>query len=140
MCHLEKKLMVLLEKIENAITAEKVKALQHIDGGDLPIRYFYYLNVIGETGTLSSTELAERLGLTKPAITAMVKRMIKEGCAYKEQSPDDRRVHFIGLTEKGAKIAGVYRNANIGFVQRIRRSLDGLEFENLVELLDKLKL
>lgn len=65
---------------------------------------YYYLTVIGQLGNPNLGDVAKELKLTKPAITAMVQRLIKKGLIEKRQSPDDKRVFHIALTEKGLKI------------------------------------
>ena len=49
-------------------------------------------------------EVAEKLKLTKPAISALVKRMIKNEMIEKIQSDVDGRIYYIKVTERGRKI------------------------------------
>ncbi len=71
---------------------------------------YYYLTKIYEMGKPKLGDLAAMLSLTKPAISAMVKRLEKNKLVIKTQSEEDRRVFFLQLSEKGlAIIEGDYR-------------------------------
>ncbi len=71
---------------------------------------YYYLTKIYEMGKPKLGDLAALLSLTKPAISAMVKRLEKNKLVIKTQSEEDRRVFFLQLSEKGLSIIeGDYR-------------------------------
>lgn len=71
---------------------------------------YYYLTQIYEMGRPKLGDLAAKLSLTKPAISAMVKRLERNELVIKTQSEEDRRVYFLQLSEKGlAIIEGDYR-------------------------------
>lgn len=59
---------------------------------------------------LPSSTLAERLGVTKQAVTGLVDRMQYGGLVLRTEHPLDRRCTLVRLTERGAReIAGVSR-------------------------------
>ena len=65
---------------------------------------YYYLTEIHQLGTPKLGEVATRLNLTKPAISALVKRLEKNELIVKSQSKEDKRVYYLNLTDKGIKI------------------------------------
>ncbi len=65
---------------------------------------YYYLTEIYQLGRPKLGELASKLNLTKPAISALTKRLEKNELVTKTQSQQDKRVYYIGLTDKGIKI------------------------------------
>ncbi len=65
---------------------------------------YYYLTEIYQSGKPKLGELALRLNLTKPAISAMVRRLEKNGLVERIQSGEDKRIFYLNLTEKGLKI------------------------------------
>ena len=75
---------------------------------------YYYLTVIYQLGNPKLGEVANALNLTKPSVSAMVQRLIKNDLIIKTQSDKDKRVHYLSLTEKGLKImlgdAALYEN------------------------------
>lgn len=75
---------------------------------------YYYLTVIYQLGNPNLGDVAKELKLTKPSISAMVQRLIKNDLIEKVQSEEDKRVFHLSLTEKGCKIVqgdyALYRN------------------------------
>jgi DNA-binding MarR family transcriptional regulator len=65
---------------------------------------YYYLTSIYQLGAPKLGELATKLNLTKPAISALVKRLEKNELIVKTQSKEDKRVYFVSLTDKAIKI------------------------------------
>lgn len=65
---------------------------------------YYYLAVIYQLGTPNFGDVADALHLTKPSISAMVQRLMKNGLVSKIQSKEDKRIFHLKLTEKGTQI------------------------------------
>lgn len=65
---------------------------------------YYYLTSIYQLGMPKLGELAAKLNLTKPAISALVKRLEKNELIIKTQSKEDKRVYYVGLTDKAIRI------------------------------------
>ena len=49
-------------------------------------------------------ELARHLGVTRPAATGLVDRLIIQGLVHRQGDPRDRRVVRVGLTPKGRRV------------------------------------
>jgi DNA-binding MarR family transcriptional regulator len=65
---------------------------------------YYYLTSIYYMDAPNFRDVTEQLGLSKPAISAMVKRLGKLGFLRKVQSIQDKRVFFLELTDKGKRV------------------------------------
>lgn len=65
---------------------------------------YYYLTEIYQLGKPKLGELATKLNLTKPAISALAKRLEKNQLIIKTQSEEDKRIYYLSLTDKGIKI------------------------------------
>ena len=65
---------------------------------------YYYLLVIKSLGRPKLSELANELSLTKPAVTAIVRKLEKIALVKKVQSNEDKRVYYLELTNKGNNI------------------------------------
>lgn len=72
--------------------------------GSFNMNDYYYLTSIYQLGAPKLGELADKLNLTKPAISALVKRLEKNELIIKTQSEQDKRVFRVKLTDKGIKI------------------------------------
>ena len=134
---LEQRFLIGMERIGHEITSDKVKALQELDCGDLPVKYLMYLKVIQDVQPLTAGQLAEALQLTKPAVTAIMRRMEKDDCMERRTSPDDGRVMLLSLTPKGTSVADAYTQASLTFLRKVRQRLSEAEFLMFIELLER---
>jgi DNA-binding MarR family transcriptional regulator len=105
----------------------------------LTVRQIAYLKTIDGQEVVTFSRLAEITNNSKPTITEMVNRFEQMECVSRERSPDDGRVLFIRLTEKGRRIAHAEQAALRQIVKRILDSLDENEQELLIRLLEKVE-
>ena len=61
--------------------------------------YFPILRLLQQSGELSVVEMAERLGLSHPAVSKQVSKMIKDSLLIKRSDPDDQRRSVLALSE-----------------------------------------
>ncbi|KAF5064001.1 MarR family protein [anaerobic digester metagenome] len=106
---------------------------------DLTVKQVACLKLIDREGDITFSRLAEITRTSPPTVTEMVNRCARMECVYRERSPDDRRVQYIRLTEKGRQIARAERTALTQLVERMVRSLDHRELDLLVEILEKVR-
>ncbi len=104
---------------------------------DMTVKQIAYLKVIDEHGDVTFSRLAEITRNSKPTITEMVNRFVRMECVYREPCPQDGRILYIRLTEKGKKIAQAEHNALRRVIARMVHSLDEHEQELLLEILKK---
>ena len=103
----------------------------------LTVKQVVYLKLIDEHGEVTFSRLAEITRNSKPTVTEMVDRFTRMECAYRQKCPDDGRVTYIRLTEKGRMLANAEQNALHRMIERVVRSLDENEVDHLVEILKK---
>ncbi len=65
---------------------------------------YYYLLVIHSLQKPNFSQIAEKLSLTKPAVSAIIRKLISMGLVEKQQSIEDKRVYYVELTTKGRGI------------------------------------
>ncbi|HPM61767.1 MAG TPA: MarR family transcriptional regulator, partial [Methanoregulaceae archaeon] len=106
---------------------------------DITVKQLGYLKTIDEQGEVTFTRLAEITSNSKPTITELINRFESMECVYRERSPDDRRVIYIRLTEKGRRIARAEDDALSLLVERMRNSLDHDEVDLLVRIIWKVR-
>lgn len=94
--------------IANYLWQQSMDNINQILSGDEIINFnlndYYYLTSIYQMGSPNFGQVAEALNLSKPAISALVKRLIKNGLIEKVQSKEDKRVYYLEVTEKGIEI------------------------------------
>jgi DNA-binding MarR family transcriptional regulator len=106
---------------------------------DMTVKQIAYLKIIDEQGDVTFSRLAEITRNSKPTITEMVNKFVRMECVYRERCPDDGRVLYIRLTEKGQRIAKAEFNAMHLLIEQMMETLDEREQDLLVRLLEKVR-
>ncbi len=106
---------------------------------DITVKQIAYLKVIDQHGEITFSRLAEITRNSKPTITEMINRFVRMECVFRERCPDDGRILYIRLTEKGQKIAKAEQAAMQRVIERMMNSLDEHELDLLVEILQKVR-
>jgi len=106
---------------------------------DITVKQIAYLKVIDQHGEITFSRLAEITRNSKPTITEMINRFVRMECVFRERCPDDGRILYIRLTEKGQKIAKAEQAAMQRVIERMMNSLDKHELDLLVEILQKVR-
>ena len=104
---------------------------------DLTVKQIGYLRIIDEYGEVTFSRLANVTSNSKPTITEMVNKFVKMECVYRERSPEDARIFYIRLTEKGRAIARYEQNSLLRMIERMTDSLDDREIDTLIRILRK---
>ncbi|NLB00170.1 MAG: MarR family transcriptional regulator [Methanomicrobiales archaeon] len=104
---------------------------------DVTVKQVAYLKVIDGHRDMTFSELAGITGTSKPTVTEMVNRFTRMECAYRQKCPDDGRVTYIRLTEKGRMLANAEEYALHRMIERMVQMLDENEVDLLVEILRK---
>ena len=60
-------------------------------------------SVIGAFGPLTPTDLATRLGMAPPTVSAWIRRLAERDLIHKLPHPSDRRSYLVELTEEGRR-------------------------------------
>jgi DNA-binding MarR family transcriptional regulator len=106
---------------------------------DMTVKQVSYLKTIDEQEEVTFSRLAEITRNSKPTITDMVNKFVRMECVYRERCPDDGRILYIRLTEKGRKIAKCEHFALRLMIERMVNSLDTYEMDLLTEILQKVR-
>lgn len=88
--------MQSIKNINSQLSESEVKKFSSQD--------YYYLTTIYYMNGPNFSEVAEKLQLTKPAISAIVSKLTSMGLVEKMQSKEDKRIYYMYVTDKGKKI------------------------------------
>jgi len=105
---------------------------------DITVRQVAYLRTIDQQEEVTFSRLAEITKNSKPTITETINRFVRMECVYRESCPEDKRILYIRLTEKGKKIAQAERAALRQVTEQMIDSLDENELDLLVGILKKI--
>ncbi len=105
----------------------------------MTVKQIAYLKAIDEQGEVTFSRLAEITKNSKPTITEMINKFVRMECVYRERCPDDGRILYIHLTDKGKKLAQAEQYALRLVIERMVHSLDEHELDLLDEILRKVR-
>ncbi len=100
-------------------------------------RYLGLLAIIGTEPGQPQSRLAEAVSLKRSSLVAIIDRLAEEGLVERRQTPSDRRVNSVWLTERGRQ---VFAELTARAEQEEARMLQGLnhaERADLVRLLGR---
>lgn len=130
-----------LEKViavTTALMAEmESQAFQDEDFAQLSMRQMHYLNTIQMLEEPTFSELAQKLGVTKPSVTAIVSTLIRKDFVEKIQDDSDRRSYHIVLTQQGLRFGQLHDAVHQRMVNILTANLDEDEVKALTRLLSK---
>jgi|ERR1035437_1309523 DNA-binding MarR family transcriptional regulator len=106
---------------------------------DITVKQIGYLKAIDGNGQVTFSKLAKITKNSKPTIAEMINKFVKFECVYREKCPDDGRVIYIRLTEKGRMIARSEENSLMKVIEKMTDLLNENEIGTLIEILKKLR-
>jgi DNA-binding MarR family transcriptional regulator len=106
---------------------------------DITVKQIAYLKTIDEQEEVTFSRLAEITRNSKPTITEMINKFVRMECVYRERCPDDGRILYIRLTEKGKRIAQAEHFALRTMIEQMVNSLDENETDLLIGILQKVR-
>jgi len=96
------------------------------------------VKILEQIGSLSLSELSDRIRAQNSTVTGIIDRMEREGLVVRERSKEDRRVVHIRLTAKGEEIAQAIPVEPIEIFRSALISLSRDDMRDLLRILTKL--
>lgn len=89
---------------------------------------------------LTLSQITERQGVNKAAVSRRIKKLIQTGLVHWEQSEEhtDQRYKYITLTDKGNEYSEKSRNVISDIVGQLLSDLDGEEIDLALTVLEKI--
>ena len=101
------------------------------DREGLTVTQLRLLSQLNEQEGLSNAELAERLYVTRPSVSALLERLERGGFIRREVSPSDRRGICIWLEERGRQAVSSLREETQDYMARLMGGLDAAQLAQL---------
>ncbi len=92
----------------------------------------YFLKHKGNSGV---SDLGSHLGVSNPAASQMLERLVEEDLIQRSEDPDDRRMKRISLTEKGNTVIKESINARLEWIEDLAGVLTSEEKEQVIAAL-----
>jgi DNA-binding MarR family transcriptional regulator len=113
------------------------QALNESELAELSMKQLVYLDIIAGLDHPTFTDLAKRLEVSKPSVTAIVSRLMQKGYVEKVQSAEDHRSFYVLLTDKGKVLSQMHANIHRHIAEHFTQALDEHELHQLATLLKK---
>ncbi|MFH1208399.1 MAG: MarR family transcriptional regulator [Candidatus Omnitrophota bacterium] len=94
---------------------------------DLTLPQYTLLYQLMLLGTVSMTEISDRLEITKPAVTNLADRLEEKKCLRRVPHIKDRRVILLEILPKGKKIISEIQAHSLDFLLKAYDQFDGKE-------------
>ena len=95
---LESHLGYWLRVVSNAVS---LGFARKVEGEGVTVAEWVFLRVLYDAENLAPTALAERMGMTKGAITKLAHRLVEKRLVARTANPDDKRAQTLALTPEG---------------------------------------
>ena len=83
-------------------------------------------------------EIAKRLNSDRPTVSGILERLVKLGWVYRVMRPEDKRSHFIKLTEKAMDNLHILEDLSDRTMDEALRGFSEEELNNLTEYLSRI--
>lgn len=121
-----------------SVTKNAESLIKEQIGSDLTNDQHYTLRYIHQTGPCTSSQLADVFQVNKSAITAIVNRMCQKGLIERDRDPNDRRLVYLSLTEKGKELYFETEQRIHKLVESLITQFEEKEIEQFIKTYEKL--
>lgn len=91
-----------MRMVSNAVSQEFARK---VSGEDVTVAEWSFMRALYDLEPTPPSVLAERMGMTKGAISKLAERLTAKGLVAREENQQDKRAHSLSLTSEGrAKI------------------------------------
>jgi len=113
------------------------QALNEGELAELSMKQLVYLDTIASLDHPTFSDLAKRMQVSKPSVTAIVGKLMQKGYVEKVQSAEDRRAFHLLLTDKGRTLSQMHENIHRRIAEHFTHALDQQELHQFARLLNK---
>lgn len=111
--------------------------LQLWDREGLTVTQLRLLSILDQEGGMSNADLADRLYVTRPSVSALLERLERGGFIRREVSPSDRRGIRIWLEERGHNAVANVRGDFRAYTATLMEDLSDEEIEVLADSFER---
>ena len=99
---------------------------------DVPLAQLKSLFLIHIQESINVRHLAQDLGVTPGNVTGIVDRLVGQGLVKRRESPEDRRIVLLELTDKGRETITDIHETGIGHLKRILERMNQEDINALI--------
>jgi DNA-binding MarR family transcriptional regulator len=127
----------LFQLIERMRERQRSMFMVQLTNMNLSLSHMRMLHLLMHNDSLAMKELADKLQLTPPSVTALTRRLVEVGLVERQAHSEDSRVVLLALTEAGRTL---HQQIHAEQLQHMRQLLSGLSLAEqalFLDLLDK---
>jgi len=87
-----------MRMVSNAVSQEFARK---VAGQDVTVAEWSFMRALYDLEPVPPSVLAEKMGMTKGAISKLAERLLAKGLVVRTESKDDKRAHSLSLTNEG---------------------------------------
>ncbi|MFC7395308.1 MarR family transcriptional regulator [Scopulibacillus cellulosilyticus] len=91
----------------------------------------YILEILNEEGAKKSTELAERLEISLPAVTNLTNKLVRKGYIERKKPENDRRITLLQITSLGSEVLDQINEKYFSLTDSLWSGFSDKELKNL---------
>ena len=110
-----------LVQIFNEVLLIEENSLRQSEFSDLTIKEMHTIEAIGLEGDLSSSQVAEKLSVTKGTLSVSIQNLVTKGYVERVRLEEDRRVVRLKLSKKGKLLFRLHRKFHLRYGKRYNR-------------------
>lgn len=84
--------------VSNAVSQ---RFAREMEAAGVTVAEWVFLRMLWDVGQIAPSALAERMGLTKGAVSRLADRLVAKDLVHREANAEDRRAHTLALNAKG---------------------------------------
>ena len=125
--------------IQQVAHLAKYQTLKEMESCGLKPNQAGILVVLRSEGGLSQKELAKRMGVTPPSMTAALKKMEKQGYVLREQDEKDQRITRIRISDQGIECLNGLQHMMRNLEKRLYEGISAEERQEMKETCSGIK-
>lgn len=123
-----------MDKVTNNLVIQWNKMFNE----DLGVSHILVLAHLKVHGKGRPSDIAKILGLTPPTLTHLAEKLVKKDLAVRLTDESDRRIIYLGITDKGEEMVGRANQEGIALRKKMFEQLTDEEREQLLRIYEKL--
>lgn len=141
----DKQLQALMEQFYSVVnrTAQLRNAPVVLEGCEpLNTAAIHLIEIIGNYERINMTEISEKLGITKGAVSQMTAKLVSRGLISKGKPPHSEKDVCLSLTDEGHKVFAAHSKLHAqmyGELSELLGEFSGEDLERITLFLDKVQ-
>lgn len=128
------RLLMLLDRLRPRMVSPAFQRLQELQ---LSPSHFGVLRILHDGQPVAMKDLAERMHITPPSITALTRRLVQTGMVERLPHPEDSRVTLLALTAEGRELFRQLHSAHLGRMGQLLAGLTPAEQTQFLDLFER---